>query len=176
MRSNPLIHDLEATLDQLVELLENLSDDQYQRRSAICFNGSIGMHVRHNLDHLAAFFSGLEHGFVDYEARGRDPGIASAPALAAEAARGHLARLQKLDGEALARPVEVREESEGNDDGARRLPSSAGRELQFLLGHTVHHNALIATIAADLGIPLQDGFGVAPATRRHQRREAASNA
>ena len=47
-------------------------------------------------------------------------------------------------------------------------PSSLGREFQFLVSHTVHHFAMIGSICHDLGIPLDDDFGVAPSILRHR--------
>jgi len=48
--------------------------------------------------------------------------------------------------------------------------SSFGRELAFLLSHTVHHQALIAVICRQLNVPLAAEFGVASATLRHRAR------
>jgi hypothetical protein len=39
-----------------------------------------------------------------------------------------------------------------------------------LLGHTVHHNAIIAMIVDRHGLKLPQGFGVAPSTQRHQAK------
>jgi hypothetical protein len=39
-----------------------------------------------------------------------------------------------------------------------------GRELAFVLSHTVHHNALIAIMAQTLGVPVPARFGYAPST------------
>ncbi|NIP97468.1 MAG: hypothetical protein GWO24_30170, partial [Akkermansiaceae bacterium] len=43
-----------------------------------------------------------------------------------------------------------------------------GRELQFLVSHTVHHFAMIGGICRALGVALEDDFGVAPSTIRHR--------
>ena len=46
--------------------------------------------------------------------------------------------------------------------------SSIGRELGFLLSHTIHHCALIAVMMRLRGLATPPGFGVAPATMRHR--------
>jgi hypothetical protein len=48
-------------------------------------------------------------------------------------------------------------------------PSSVGRELQALLGHTVHHYAIIALLLRVEGIEPGEEFGVAPSTLAHWR-------
>ena len=47
------------------------------------FGGSIGGHVRHCLDHVAALLDGLDGGVVDYEARERGTAAEGDPAAAA---------------------------------------------------------------------------------------------
>lgn len=47
------------------------------------------------------------------------------------------------------------------------VASSVGRELAFVLSHTIHHNAIISAMVKTLGGWLPDHFGYAPATIRH---------
>ncbi len=44
------------------------------------------------------------------------------------------------------------------------VPTSLGRELAFVMSHTIHHNALIGVIAKLLGIDVPERFGYAPST------------
>jgi uncharacterized damage-inducible protein DinB len=44
--------------------------------------------------------------------------------------------------------------------------SSLGRELAFVLNHTVHHQALLAVLLAVQGRRVPVGFGYAPSTPR----------
>ncbi|MBM4187475.1 MAG: hypothetical protein FJ206_09205 [Gemmatimonadetes bacterium] len=46
--------------------------------------------------------------------------------------------------------------------------STLGRELQFLVSHSVHHFALIKLLLANDGPVLPREFGVAPSTLSHQ--------
>ena len=47
-------------------------------------------------------------------------------------------------------------------------PSTTGRELQFLVSHTVHHFAMIGGICRALEVEMEENFGVAPSTLRHR--------
>jgi hypothetical protein len=49
--------------------------------------------------------------------------------------------------------------------------STAARELQFLVSHTVHHYALIAFILRANGIDPGADFGVAPSTLAHRKSQ-----
>ena len=53
------------------------------------------------------------------------------------------------------------------DDNLRFLQQ--GRELLFLISHTVHHFALIAFMLRSFGIEPGDKFGVAPSTLRYRQ-------
>ena len=51
---------------------------------------------------------------------------------------------------------------------ARWTGSTVGRELRFLMSHTLHRYALIAAILRLGGEPVPAGFGVALSTLRHR--------
>ncbi|KAG0298358.1 hypothetical protein BGZ96_000072 [Linnemannia gamsii] len=56
--------------------------------------------------------------------------------------------------------------------GPVSFQSTFGRELWFCSLHAVHHFAMIKVICAEFGMPLTEGFGVAPSTlksRMHQQ-------
>lgn len=172
MRFNSLVTALKESLYQEYTLLDQLSSAAYSEPAQGYFSSSVGMHIRHNLDHFASFFQGLPLGKVDYESRERRKELESDPS----AAQRYLQKyMDALDGLASVEEssLQVRRE-DGLDVGPDSwLPSSIGRELQFLLGHTVHHNALIAMIADRNGVQLPEGFGVAPSTQRHQAHASA---
>lgn len=46
------------------------------------------------------------------------------------------------------------------------------RELQFLLSHTVHHFALIATLLERFEIGVPEDFGIAPSTLKYWQAQA----
>lgn len=164
-----LIDALQTALQQELGLLDQLSSEQYRASAEGHFSSSVGMHLRHNLDHFEALLSGLDVGEIDYESRSRNGRIEEIPELARDALNGfinNLEALREMDDKALR----VREESEAGAYERRWLTSSLGRELQFLLGHTVHHNAIIAMMVDRLGVSLPVGFGVAPSTSRHRAR------
>ena len=175
MRFDSLIDAVQTALQQQLDILEALSADIYRAASSGPFNSSVGMHMRHNLDHFDAFFQGLPKGQIDYESRGRNTMIEELPEVASAALEKTVARLDTLHSQEVDGVLLVREESEAGTVERCWLTSSIGRELQFLLGHTVHHNALIAMIVHGHGIELPASFGVAPSTQRHEQGHPASS-
>jgi len=147
-----------ALLQQGVALLESLSDAQYVR---------VGAHYRHLLEHYLAFFRGLSGGRVDYDARERDAVLERSRETALEATRRCLASLDALAGSA-EQPLQVQMETEPGGPPDWRA-SSAGRELQFLGSHTVHHFAILKTQLPELPGLGGPEFGLAPSTLTHQR-------
>lgn len=174
MRLDSLIDALQEALRQELSLLTTLTPEQYRASAEGHFRSSVGKHLRHNLDHFEAFFRGFDSGQIDYESRSRSGRIEDMPGLAEEALNGYTMELENLRGRNEA-ALQVREESETGAEERRWLDSSIGRELQFLLGHTVHHNAIIAMIADRHGLELPERFGVAPSTQRHEAQQPAAN-
>ena len=62
--------------------------------------------------------------------------------------------------------VLVKMDCGGEDDGWQ--PSTLGRELQFLVSHTVHHFAMIGGMCSCLDVKMEEGFGVAPSTLKYR--------
>ncbi|MCX6937982.1 MAG: DinB family protein [Verrucomicrobia bacterium] len=159
---------LEA-LAQGRDLLAALGEAAYVRREPACFNSSIGGHLRHVIEHYESFLQARRTGVVDYEARARDARIENEPAYAVIRLEQLREELSALADDFLESTVEVRSEMVGREDAAVLNPSSVGRELEFLLSHTIHHYALIAVVCALGGKPTPVDFGVAPSTLRFRR-------
>jgi uncharacterized damage-inducible protein DinB len=54
--------------------------------------------------------------------------------------------------------------------------SSVGRELAFVVSHTIHHCAVIALLLRDLGVAVPPRFGYAPSTPSPHGIEASRGA
>jgi hypothetical protein len=138
--------------------------------------GSIGAHLRHCIDCARCFLEGQATGRIDYDARGRNLAIEHEPTSAEAALLELIEGFQALEGADIERPLKVRVDAaawKGSSFEWGR--SSLGRELQFLLSHTIHHYALIAMLARSENHSLDPEFGVAPSTLEH-RAEAALSA
>jgi hypothetical protein len=154
-------------LRQGIALLTRLDDATYRR--------AIGPQLRHTLDFYASFLRGLDGGRIDYDTRERDPLVESSRRIARERFAEVIAALERIGPERTAQPVEVRTEADTlAPDEPEWCPSSVRRELQFLLSHTVHHNALVKELLHARGVAVGDAFGVAPSTLEHRARIACA--
>jgi uncharacterized damage-inducible protein DinB len=166
-----------AILAQGEALLAALDDASYARRVPAVFNGSIGGHYRHCLDHFASFFRALDAAaeVVDYDHRERDVRLETDRAFAFEVTRALRTRVLGLAPGALTRRVRAQCEVNYGETQAPVTSSTLGREMAYLVAHAIHHYALMGVVANLLAVPLPDGFGVAPSTLKHleQLRSAA---
>ncbi|HEB53749.1 MAG TPA: DinB family protein [bacterium] len=157
-----------ASLIDLAEHCAALPVAAYTEAVPELAGASIGQHVRHCLDHFSTFADGLAEGRFDYDARARSADLERDNACAARVARQLADRLQSslVDAD-LARPVMVRTASSREGDVPWQR-SSVGRELQFLVSHTVHHAAMVAASCRARGLQVADDHGVAPSTLRYR--------
>lgn len=155
-------------LRQGAELFLRIPAEAYARSGRAGW-APVGAQFRHVLDHYQTFLAGAAGGAVDYDARHRDPLIERDPAEAAELASRLADRLEALELGDGNRPMAVQMQTGGEDGVPDWRASSVGRELQFLVSHTVHHYALIKLLLEDHGIYAGEEFGVAPSTLAYQR-------
>ncbi|MEM8547107.1 MAG: DinB family protein [Pseudomonadota bacterium] len=155
-------------LQRLTRLLERLDTDQFTGPVTPCDSG-IGAHVRHILDHYDAFLAGVATGLIDYDARGRCQDTECSPDFARQRIQRTCDQLAHLS--VLPDAVTVKMDCGSSLSRTLTTPSSGLRELQFLVSHTVHHDALIAAAAKALEVPPESDYGVAPSTIRHLKRQ-----
>ena len=129
-------------------------------------HASVGGHVRHCLDHLAALADGLSSGVIDYDHRQRGTPVELDPTLA----RTEIARLRTALSHVAALPhdravvVLCMPDREGRP---QPLTSTLARELAFVLSHTIHHQAMLRGMCVTMGVTVHSSFGFAPSTLAH---------
>jgi uncharacterized damage-inducible protein DinB len=156
-----------AILEQGEDLLESVSPEEFARRNPQMFNGSIGGHYRHCLDHFSSWLRGLDAGEVNYDHRERDPRIETEPEFALRATREMREALERVQAGDLGRPVIACCEVSYEHGDSPRTASSYSREMVYVVAHAIHHYALISVMARLMGITLPARFGVAPSTVAH---------
>ena len=169
-----IINDTIVCLKQGVQLMAKLSQELYVRTHTSCYDSTIGGHVRHNLYHFISFQTGVPTGQVDYDARLRDELLESDPDYASGKMTNLITFLESLEPQQLADTLKVKMDSgAAHEESPIWSDSSVQRELQFLISHTIHHYALIATLCANEGMDLPKDFGVAPSTLRFRKSQNA---
>jgi uncharacterized damage-inducible protein DinB len=158
-------------LDQGIDLLLRLDDAEYAAAPDELFRGGVGAQFRHCLDFYGCFLAGLSQRTVDYSARQRDKRIETSREHAMDTAKHHRERLLAIEAADANEALLVRSEDRSPCPGAPDWSgSTVGRELQFLVSHTIHHYALIAAVLKLQGHDVRHvfpEFGVAPSTLSH---------
>lgn len=162
-----------AILDQGEDLLRTLPPDSYTQRIPLAFNGSIGGHYRHCLDHFSSLLRCPGATLIDYDHRERDARIETQPAFALELTQALRANLENLPLSALGGSVRARCEVSYAHGDSPLTGSTFGRELVYAIAHAIHHYALICVMARLLDVTLPPHFGVAPSTVAHQAKLAS---
>jgi uncharacterized damage-inducible protein DinB len=159
----PAFSALAAVLAQLADVVRALPDRAYAAPGPRGVSGSVGGHVRHCLDHVLALEQALVSRRIDYDTRRRGSGIETDRHAALDALDAARARLVALDDRWLAGLVSV--ESQIAPGEPRVVTQSTiGRELAFVISHTIHHNATLNVLLHHDAHDTPAGFGYAPST------------
>jgi uncharacterized damage-inducible protein DinB len=155
-----------AVLRQLRDLLRATSPEQYVMKPVGIVNSSIAGHVRHCLDHVTTFLTGATVGMMDYDDRQRGTDVEKSRLTAIGVIDRQIDGLDYVRACPLDQPISLQVLMSASGP-ATTVETTLGRELAFVLSHTIHHNALIAVIARLLDIATPDRFGYAPSTLAH---------
>ena len=125
-------------LRDLKQILENLDESIYSQPMETVFHSTVGKHCRHIIEFYQIFFAGYSTGSLAYDSRQRNSELETNKFTAIEELKKLLYNLyQKPKDKNLYIEVKIREQS-------YNMPSTAHRELLYLLEHTTHHLALIS--------------------------------
>ena len=161
----------DALIERLASLhgaIEHLSPAEYTRPAGEAFMGAtVGGHVRHCLDHVAAIVDGWGTRTLEYDRRVRGTPVEKESRAAVAEGSRLVAALRDMKGQPADAPLEVVLIVTPGQP-AQRVGSTLGRELAFALSHTIHHQATIRGVMSVRGHEISGQFGLAPATIVHQ--------
>jgi uncharacterized damage-inducible protein DinB len=156
---------LRERLQELMRLVLTLPAEAYCARPSHR-SGSIGEHVRHMLDHVSSLIAAHPAAVLSYDHRSRGTAVETDPGMAVREMMRLDAALDRWNERTLDEPVAVSAMT-STDGGSVTGWSTLARELAFVMGHTVHHQAIIALLLERLDAEMPDErFGYAPSTPR----------
>ena len=158
-----LIQDNITCLQQGKDLINSMTDDDYTEPNPKLESGSIGAHIRHNLDHYLCYLRQSPQAQVNYDDRSREEGIEKDRKVAAEHIDFIIQQISELSDTDLDQKIQVIMDC-GSGDPENWCESTPRRELQFLASHTIHHYAIVKMLCLNRGIKTTSDFGVAPST------------
>lgn len=158
---------LQTNIDALEEgagLLALLEPDQYIQGYKPVFHSTIGAHFRHVLEHYRCFIKQLGVRRFCYDSRERDQLLECDVEYAKQTIVTLVESLQALESQNLDMECELQDQQASGP-----VASTLFRELLFLQSHAMHHYAIIGAMTRRLGAQPAEDFGVAIATREHQK-------
>ena len=158
-----LIPSIINSLNELIDLLNQLSQKEYSSSCAELSNATIGEHTRHIIEMFQCLENQYDLGVVNYDKRERNIRIQTDTAFAIE---NILLIQQNLNKE--NKNIELLQVIEGEEI---RIETNYFRELLYNLEHCVHHQALIkVAILQCETVTINPNFGVARSTIEYRNQ------
>lgn len=165
--SESLTAPLRSLLEQINEFISSLPEGQYAAAPPAHLAGTIGAHIRHCLDHVAVLAAAQPNATLDYDHRDRGTPVEQDPQAARSTITKLVQQLETLDRMEIDAALHATLAMSPHHR-PHNYATTLGREVAFVLSHTVHHQALLAAAARAAGHDVPHDFGVAPATLAHR--------
>jgi len=150
------------SLNELVGLLGQLSDEQYAKPCAALSKATIGQHTRHIVEMFQCLLNNYDSGVINYDERERNIAMQSDTDYAIFAIKAILAAIDKPN-----KPLLLRQAINGDEVS---IESNYNRELLYNLEHCIHHQALIKVALLECDVLVNSNFGVAPSTIEYRKQ------
>lgn len=158
-----LIPSINNSLNELIDLLKQLSQKEYSSSCPELSNATIGEHTRHIIEMFQCLENQYDSGVVNYDKRERNTRIQTDTAFAIE---NILSIQQNLDKE--NKNIELLQVIDGEEI---RIESNYLRELLYNLEHCIHHQALIKVAVLQCkSVTIDPNFGVARSTIEYKNQ------
>ena len=158
-----LIPAIYKTLNELSDLLTQLSDEDYCFPCNDLSNATIGEHTRHIIEMFQCLENQYDSGIVNYDNRKRDYLIQTNTAFAKECIETISNQIEKPN-----KNIQLQQIVDGS---ALSIESNYHRELLYNLEHCIHHQALIkVAIIQSATVDVDENFGVARSTIEYRNQ------
>ncbi|USE36317.1 DinB family protein [Endozoicomonas sp. SCSIO W0465] len=164
----------EQLLSDLIQAIERLPANHYQKSAAPGSRQTIGTHIRHIIEFYLCFLSGLESRSINYDNRNRDAECERNVASAVNALLGIKERLVKLTKTSSKINLTLNACTDTNGS-VIKVETSIVRELLFLQNHTTHHMAIINLLLQQSGHQPPKNLGIATSTLIYQTQQETSS-
>lgn len=162
-----MTHYIINNLLEINDLLNKLSQEQYNTKLEVLTEASIGQHVRHIIEFYQCLFNAEHTKEVNYDVRQRDLRLETDVDFASQTIKGLVNALSEVKQDF---PVTfVADYSTSDGQVPLFIQTTFYRELAYNLEHSIHHQALIKVAITEMNLTalIADSFGYAPSTIRH---------
>lgn len=158
-----LIPSIQKTLNELNDLLSQLSNEDYTYPCFGLSNATIGEHTRHIIEMFQCLENQYDFGIVNYDNRKRDFQIQNNTDFAQQTIEAVINQLDKPN-----KTLRLQQIVDGEEV---LIESNYDRELLYNLEHCIHHQALIkVAVLQNESITIDANFGVARSTIEYRKQ------
>lgn len=158
-----LIQSIKNNLSENIELLRQLTNDEFTQKNTELSNATIGEHMRHIIELFGCLLEKYDYGLINYDDRKRDLLLQTNKNEAIAIIEKYLFELDKPN-----KPLSL---THNCFSPIELLPTNYYRELIYNLEHSIHHQALIKVALHSLPhINVPNSFGVAPSTLEYRKQ------
>ena len=158
-----LIPSIKNALDELSDLLKQLSKEDYTLPCYGLSNATIGEHTRHIIEMFQCLNIQYENGIVNYDLRKRDYFIQTDTNFAEKSIKEIISNLDKKN-----KNLQLQQIVDGEE---LLIKTNYNRELLYNLEHCIHHQALIkVALLQSESIIVDANFGVARSTIEYRNQ------
>lgn len=159
-----------SIIDQLENMLTQITADDFSKPSSALSNATVGQHLRHTIEFFLCLETGFREGVINYDKRAHDKLIETDKFIA-------LAAIDRIRHFVVATandsPLRLDVGYDRHSDDCITIQTNYFRELTYNIEHAVHHMALIKIGVREVAtyVNLPGDFGVAVSTLRHKGYE-----
>jgi hypothetical protein len=158
-----LIQSIKNNLSENIDLLRQLTNDEFTQQNPELSNATIGEHMRHIIELFGCLLENYDYGLINYDARKRDVLLQTDKNEAITIIEKYLLELDKPN-----KPLSL---THNCFSPIELLQTNYFRELIYNLEHSIHHQALIKVVLHSLPhIKTPSTFGVAPSTLEYRKQ------
>lgn len=153
-------------LDQLEDMVRQISADDFSRPSPSLSSSTVGQHLRHTVEFFLCLEGGFREGVINYDKRAHDKLIETDKFIALDAIR----RIREfVVTTSIDSTLRLDVGYDRHTDDCVTIQTNYFRELTYNIEHAVHHMALIKIGIREVAryVNLPPDFGIAVSTLRH---------
>lgn len=157
-----LIHFVKQNIIENIELLHQLTNEEFCKKHPALSQATIGEHTRHIIELMNCLLDNYESKMINYDNRNRNIEIQTNVNYAIATLKQQLLNIEKQNKQLTLIH---------NFSSEETLTTSYFRELLYNLEHSIHHQALIKVALYNFPhIKISASFGVAPSTLEYRKQ------
>ncbi|WP_394758517.1 DinB family protein [Flavobacterium sp.] len=151
------------TLEELKDLLNQLSNEDFVLPILYLGNSSIGEHSRHIIEMFQCLLNSYESGLLNYDDRVRNNLIQTDTNFAIQTINDIINSIEKENKNIVLNQMFY--------ENYVSIETNYYRELLYNLEHCIHHQALIKVAFFQLeSVQVAENFGIAPSTIEYKKQ------